>query len=70
MSNWISVKDKLPNAVLKKVLVSMEDKDGLPLCAQVALWNGYTKMFEVEDGFEVTAWMPLPAPYIREDKNE
>ena len=72
MSNWISVKDRLPDKDGEEYLVyrrTDEFKES-PFCIDIAHW--YSVVTE-NHGFskysEVLAWQELPEPY-KEEENE
>ena len=61
--DWISVKEKLPESLFIKTLISAQDKKtGLPLVPSIAIYDGCTKTWDIENA-EVIAWMPLPESY-------
>lgn len=77
MSEWISVKDKLPEDTLPsgskakqiKVLVAIKAKNGITVRTQLRMKPssyyqivGYTAWEWKFSGGEVTHWMPLPPP--------
>ena len=67
MSNWISVKDRLPDDKDKYLVLTSQDKQQWTGCYNLSvkpnewLLHGWT----TKDGwhpFEVTHWQPLPEP--------
>jgi len=79
MSEWISVKERLPRSVINKVLVWTEHDD---LCGYIGFahyekYNGEEAWWDLEHGerfdkrgWRVTYWMPLPEPPKEEDHVE
>lgn len=65
-NKWIPVSERVPD-VGKSVLVTVVIPDGQREC-YVSEWI-YNKWSGV-CGFEVSAWMPLPEPYRKDDENE
>ena len=70
MLDWISVKDRLPEELLKgtkrkeiKVLVAIKNKRGWTVRSQLRVLDWFEKnwMWKYSAG-EVTHWMPLPKP--------
>ena len=60
---WIPVKERLPESLFIKTLVSAQDKKtGLPLVPSIAVYDGFKKTWDI-DNVEVIAWMPLPPSY-------
>jgi hypothetical protein len=60
MSEWISVKDRVPEDCLEKVLIHVVPKIGRPYVA-VDCFGGFFVIDGI-DGEDITHWMPLPDP--------
>ena len=71
MSEWISVKDRLPRSMANKVLVWLEHEDlvGYMGFGHYEKYKGQEIWYDLEHneafairGYTVTHWMPLPEP--------
>lgn len=73
MSEWISVKDRLPEKIANKVIVCC--KNGYVGFGHYEKFNGFQTWYNLEsqkpftdwdlkncETYEVTHWMPLPQP--------
>ena len=75
MSEWISVKDRLPDGN-EPVLVYAED--GVITVCSLVIADAFAnpknlKMWEDNDGYDVcdvTHWMPLPEPYELQESED
>lgn len=70
-NGWISVKDRLPESIINKVLVWLEHDDliGYIGFGHYEKYKGQEIWFDLEHseafsvrGYTVTHWMPLPEP--------
>ena len=66
-SRWIPVNERLPETLMEKVLVTIQDENGLIQVPRMVIYDGFTETFDV--GEKVVAWMPIPEPYRAESED-
>ena len=71
MSEWISVKDKLPDAGGYVVCIAKRNPFSrfMPMVARIEK-NGWVNPITEQYISEITHWMPLPEPPEEEKENE
>lgn len=62
MSEWISVKDRLPEDNGKYLVCVDGDKINPPYVITWWFWNGKFEDFQYFPSRHVTHWMPIPEP--------
>lgn len=58
---WIPVSERLPKTDERVLVTAWGEVDGVAWVDEYGLWQ--TEDYSFHDSEDVTAWMPLPAPY-------